>query len=168
MFSLLARLRARFRRNKNERSRDIFRYWDGTRERGADPIKILRALIGDEKFNAEVHPDLALAGDIEAMAVTMDATRKVFGLSEYSDADGRDSGLTDGETLELLNRFGEYMESLKKSTSGPLTLPAATAPSVSEASTTKPASDSGSTWEEPKPAEPAECSMPSDQLSATP
>lgn len=147
MFGLFGWLRRRPKR-------EIFRFFDGTHERSADPIKVLRSIAADHEFNPESHFDLAQAGDLEAQAVTIAAARRIFALAEFSDVDGRAAGTTDGEALGILSDFAEYVATLKKSTNGPPTLLSATESAPSAASTTNAPSGSGSTLDEPRPAAP--------------
>lgn len=154
MLGIIGRLVRFVRGRRQERNREIFRYWDGTRERGADPIKALRGMLGDERFNVETHPDLALAGDLEASEICLKTVRRVFGIEEFSEANGAEHGLTDGETLKVLFAFGEYMDTLKKNGSGQPTSRGPTVLASWEPSTTNSESDSGSISPEPRPAEP--------------
>ncbi|MCC7424822.1 MAG: hypothetical protein IT428_31510 [Planctomycetaceae bacterium] len=132
------------------RGRAIFRFWDGQRDRLADPMVIHRSLLEHGEFNWETTPALIDVDNdkisSDALRITADATRKAFGVPELIDG-----GLTETELLQLLVQFSLYLSSLKKSISPPQTSPAATAPKPSGNSTTKPASDSGSTCDASKP-----------------
>lgn len=141
-----------FKRWRMNRGRAIFRFWDGQRDRAADPLVVFRALLEHPEFDWEKTPllleidDPKISGD--ALRVTADAVRKAFGVRDLLDG-----GLTEGECTQLLIQFTAYIGALKKSTSSPPTSPDATEPKPSERSTTKPSSDSGSTCGASKPVE---------------
>jgi hypothetical protein len=106
-----------FRKRLN---RQIFRFSDGTRARYADPIAIMRAMASHPKLNLEVHLE-QLASDQpelqnDASAIVVEATREIFGVEAFSDAN-RD-GLTETETIDLLNQFLTYVDGLKKNGNG--------------------------------------------------
>ncbi len=109
-----------FRRDE----RCLFRYWDGTKQRAIDPIVAHRGVWLDEDCHlledgpislnprqqdgSAIYPiaDVVMAEDrIRNLA------RKVFGVSEWKE---NQSGLTALETDELMNRFIEFCEDLKK------------------------------------------------------
>lgn len=139
---------------KRRSRREIFRFFDGTRERSVDPIKILRAISSDPEFLPEKHFELAQEGDGEAQGITIAAARRIFGLDEFTDTNGKITGTTDGEALGILSDFAEYVSTLKKSTNGPRTLPSATESAPSAASTTNAPSGSGSISSAPRPVAP--------------
>lgn len=113
----------------------VFRYFDGIRERGIDPIVVMRNLSSHPVFNFQVHPELsnlapaegATPAEVkqtmqiaaEATKVCVEAAREVFGLKPYDSV--TDSGLTEGQALEVLDAFCEWFESLKKATAGRVT-----------------------------------------------
>lgn len=115
------------RTRRQQRRRAIFRFFDGVRERRADPLVVLRALAADPRFLLDKHPALAAAGDAESQHITVAAVRSAFAVQAYSYTarDQRESGLTDEESLELLSRFAEFLEVVKKNGSPPPTSPAA-------------------------------------------
>ena len=137
------------------RSRQIFRFWDGYCMRGADPIVVLRALLQDPQFDADIHVTAAEAGQLDARDITIAATRRALGVSAWSEST---PGLTDMETWTLLVQFLAYCESLKKSGSLFPNLPVPTEPLPSEdaasAAGTNALSDSGSTLNESNSAAP--------------
>lgn len=146
-------------RKRRERGREIFRFWDGARERGADPISVMRAIALDEVFVPEVHLDPLLLEGIpnrdaaEASQIAVEAARRIFGVQAWSDDQ---PGLTEQETLQLWLNFAEYLDGLKKNSSPNQTGPEVTetAPTVSEdESGTNTTSDSTSTLDESRPAE---------------
>lgn len=148
MFGLFGGLFKNRVARRRERQRAIFRYWDGTRERGADPAVVYRALVSHPTFDWETHPVLIDTGDKDALAITLGAIREVFGVVAWAeDNDGRSTGLTDWETIDLLIQFNWYLGGLKKSTSPTPTLPPPTEPqsSAETSNSTNVSLDSGST-----------------------
>lgn len=148
MFGLFGGLFKNRVARRRDRQRAIFRYWDGTRERGADPAVVYRAFVSHPTFNWETHPVLIDTGDKEALTITLGAIREVFGVAAWSeDGHGNSSGLTDWETIDLLIQFNHYIGGLKKSTSPTLTSPPPTVQpsSVETSNNTNALSDSGST-----------------------
>lgn len=157
---LFARIRRFFRIRRQEREREIFRFWDGVSERGIDPIRVLRAMMAHETFNAEIHVDAAIAGDPEATGICLAATRELFGVAEWREYAGEQAGLTDKETLSLMFAFAEYMDGLKKNFNGSPTSQELTEREQLERLRTKHESAFGSTSPGPKTADPPACSMP--------
>ena len=106
-----------FLRRFQNRGRRIFQYWDGSRSRRCDPMVATRLLESHEQFEWETTPKLIDAPDRkisdEAAAITADAVRLAFGISEY---DGR-AGLTEGELISLLVDFSVFLSAVKKNTS---------------------------------------------------
>lgn len=121
-FKLLASL---FRFRTTRRQRQIFAYWDGSCECTCDPIATLLAIQSHPQYDYTLHPKLVDEGDMEAISITCAAVREAFGIRAYDAASG--TGLTVGETLELLAQFCVFLESLKKSTG-----PTPTSPSPME------------------------------------
>src|SRR5690606_29518923 len=105
--------------------RNIFRYFDGVRQRAIDPVAVAIAFEEHPTFSMERHVPLALAGDPESIRITVDAARQVFSIPAWSE---RQRGLTSIETIDLVGKYVAYMESLKKSTSDSPTSSAAMAP----------------------------------------
>lgn len=157
--------------NEETPRREIFRYSDGTRERGIDPIKALRELLSQQDFALGTDPQLAETGDQEAYGRTVGAVRRVFAVAEWSEDDtGKESGTTETECMQLLKSFADYLDEIKKNISPPQTSQPATEPNVSvsqptapNASDTSSTSDSISTSPDPRPAEPVDSSGPSVQ-----
>ena len=122
----------------------IFRYFDGTRWRCADPIAVFRSLQSHPEFDLATTPKMAGVDDpkikFDAIRKCADAVRVAFGVQPLDDTG---AGLTEEECCALLVRFSQFAEGLKKSTSTQPTSPPSTASTSSEESTTKPASDSG-------------------------
>lgn len=122
----------------------IFRFFDGTRWRCADPIAVFRSLQNHPEFDLATTPQMASVDNLEvkfdAIRKCADAVRVAFGVQLLDDTG---AGLTEEECCALLVRFSEYLGGLKKSTSTQPTSPPSTASTSSGESTTKPASDSG-------------------------
>lgn len=132
------------KRKWRNRGRAIFRFWDGMRERVADPLVIHRALMAHPEFNWETTPALIDVDDdkisTDAIRVTADGVRSAFGVPSLEAG-----GLTEMELVHLLVQFTSYLADLKKSIGSPPTSPEPTGSAPSGTSTTRPASDSGST-----------------------
>lgn len=140
------------------RSRAVFRFWDGRRARRVDPFVVLRRLHEHPLFDWQHDPgaidDLLAMGRGEQVDVPMsvdeffDTTERVstvvrsaFGIPEY---DGR-AGLTEGECVKLLGDFGGYVDVVKKNTSSRAILPSRTARPHSDPCHTNNGSGCGST-----------------------
>jgi hypothetical protein len=100
-----------WRQRRREAHRDIFSYWDGQKQRRADPLKIARALDGHKTLNLQRDLPLLDAGDPEATGNVVNSVLEVFGCQAWSEST---PGLTMTEALDLLNSFCEYGEELKK------------------------------------------------------
>lgn len=140
---MLRRLINALRRKSAEADRQIFRYCCAGVWRCADPVTVLLALKEDPELLLDLHPNLALAEDLDAARICAAAARRAFGLPTIDPATG--SGVTDMEAAAVLFAFGHYMKALKKNSSSSQTLPPTSGPSSPAASTTKAASDCGST-----------------------
>ena len=132
--------------------RAIFQYWDGNAARAIDPMVAYRGLVAHPKFNAETHLALADAGDLEAIAIVVEATRDTFGVKPFRNWKGdhlgemQTEGLTETETVELLASFFAYCDSVKKNTSRSQTFPGSTVQQQSAASASAEFSTSGSVF----------------------
>lgn len=138
---MFRRLFARFRRSK----RNLFRYWDGSSWREDDPLAIQLRIETHPTCRWDVHPVAAEKGDMEAYSITMQAICDVFAVKMFSPANR--IGLTHSELMELLAKYADYIEALKKNT-GPLPTWRAPSDATSEASnstTTSATLGSGST-----------------------
>jgi hypothetical protein len=119
----------------SETERRIFRFFDGSDHRLADPLELMRKLrrhpCDFDKVEAmrkdAPNDDLADESWLELVA----AIRDVFEVKPL-DQDGR--GLTEGETYDLLNDFGEYLDTLKKNTSVNPISPPSSEPSACQGS----------------------------------
>lgn len=114
------------------RNRNIFRYYDGTRKRGIDPIHVIRSFAAHPTFNADTHIALAVAEepDYESVGICVQAVRDIFAVPPWHEKPGwfwtRQAGLTEGECLAVLMQFCEFVGALKKNTRPTPTGPAAT------------------------------------------
>lgn len=138
----------------------IFRFWDGTREVAADPLRISRGLLNVPGLNLEEDIKLAtlanpMAGKAadEAVARLVGAVQSVFGVKEFREERGKAEGLTDFECIQLLNTFGAYIGDLKKKLSPSPTSTTPTDPSA-ESPPTPTSADSTGTGAEPPTATP--------------
>lgn len=111
--------------------------------RSADPLAAARAIDHHPTFNAAKHIALLQDEDQEAMAITLGAVRDVFDVAEWSEST---PGLTQEETIDLLDRFISYLDALKKNTSRlPTTSPSTELDSSDENRPPKSTPDSPST-----------------------
>lgn len=143
---------AMFRRWRDDKHRRIYKFWDGSRTRRADPVDIFFRLQAHPVFNAAVHCKLCDEGDREATVITGAAVREVFGVDGYDPQTGR--GLTLGEQLGLLLDFYAYIDTQKKSINSSPTSPSNTEASTSPGSmdaTTSCSSGCGPACSEPIP-----------------
>lgn len=120
-------------------SRQIFRFWDGQRDRAADPLVIYRAIETDPQFNVEVDSALLEAGDSEATVRAVGAVQRAFGVKDFDHG-----GLLESEALALLVEFYEFLALLKKSTSDTPTSSAPTESAFSDPALSNTSSLSGS------------------------
>lgn len=105
------------------RKRDLFVYWDGTKTRRADPLRIsglldkhcpnylelLQAAVHDTKKDP-VGPirDEAVKKKLEAAASLAQAAFRIFDVKPLTDTEG----VTDGEALGILTMYFVFMERL--------------------------------------------------------
>jgi hypothetical protein len=131
--------------------RAIFRYWDGRRIRGVDPIAAIRDIKADPEYDEDSHPALVDIGDADAIRIMANAIRSAIHCPTFEAG-----GLTELELLAVYHQFLTYTASLKKSSSQPPTpLPSTESTSPSESPDQTPTdsssqSDSGSTLHESK------------------
>lgn len=130
-------------------NRYIFRYHDGAATRWGDPVQILTALHCDEEYQYRVHPKRVEAGDVAAVEVTLRAVRRAFGVEEWKET--TQTGLTQAETLQLLQKFSGFMVYLKKKL-GPLRLPRFSTDSTPDGSTGVTIPSSSDFWKTTTPA----------------
>lgn len=133
-----------FKRQRERRRierRDIFRYWDGTRWRYADPLTAWAQLWSDPACNLKDTLPGAMRGDLEDAAEIAALSRRVFKLDTF---DGT-SGATQLEALDVLYELLAFMGNLKKKREPSATTSAPTdSISSPETSTTPRAADSSS------------------------
>lgn len=117
--------------NYTPEQRAIFRYWNGAEEVGADPLEVYRSLVGTEETDYEADAKLADMGDAEAMTRVLKVARAAFGVDRFSEKNGQAAGLLDMEVIELIKRFGEFMQDVMKKKETSPTSPAPTASATS-------------------------------------
>jgi hypothetical protein len=146
--------------------RYIYSYFDGERIVRADPIELYRRIMSKWP---ELRTDIAVsqspskdAGQCHTRMI--ETIRELFRVKPLDPV--QRTGLTEVETIELLNHFFTFNGEVKKNSSEPPTSPTATSPpmqpptaepssaSVSVGSPTTKSSDSGSTESDPSTAEP--------------
>jgi hypothetical protein len=94
------------------RGREIFRFWDGRRQRRIDPVMVWRALLAHPRFDLERDTTLLEVGLDSAWQNTLDATREALGVLPHAEG-----GLTERETIQLCQSFCVYALELKKNSS---------------------------------------------------
>lgn len=126
--------------------RVIYHYWDGGKTVSADPMTLYRKVM---EVGPELSIDLTVANSPskdsgEAHRKAVEKVRTVFGVKGLEEG-----GLTEAESLDLLDHFMAFCEALKKNSSRSPTSPAATsattASSSAAGSPTPSSSGSGST-----------------------
>lgn len=101
-------------------ARAIFSYHDGTRQRFADPIAVMRAMLShptlvlDQHLKELASEDMRLQSD--ASAIVSQATREIFGLEPWSESNLE--ALTEMEVLDVLTDFVLFTDGLKKNGNG--------------------------------------------------
>lgn len=103
------------------KGRKLFRYFDGGKWQYRDPFALWRALFTDPNApDLEKALDAVRAGKEPETSNTLNWLAKQFGVARWNQEKG--SGLTDGEILDLLDSFGQYLDEQKKSTESTPTL----------------------------------------------
>src|SRR5579871_138908 len=100
-----------FTRKPKDADRQLFRFWDGERQRSADPFAALLAFDDHPEFDIAQHAPALDRGDKDAMRLAIDATRQVFQVKEWREDQ---PGLTQAETLALFWQFMAYNQAVKK------------------------------------------------------
>lgn len=99
-----------------QRQRQIFRFRDGRRVRGADPLVVWRALLSHTEFEITRDTELMNVPEFQiadpARRRLIAATRGAFGISDLAGG-----GLTEDETVDLFKSFCVYAAELKKNSS---------------------------------------------------
>lgn len=120
---MLRRLVQYLTASRRLRQRGLFSFWDGSRQRYADPFKVWREIASNPDLNLEEMAEDIDKGEEPATSIAIKAVCQAFGVERWSDESHR--GLTDWELLNLLGDFQGYLELLKKSGSlGPTSSPA--------------------------------------------
>lgn len=116
-----------------ESERQIFRYRVGDQEHAADPMRVFRSLAAYQGLDLEAAiTKIKLAAsdsiplDMEVYGLLVEATRSAFGVEEFSEVDGIQSGMLDCEVEQLLVEFLTYTIEVSKKNSLTQTLPAPT------------------------------------------
>lgn len=125
------------------RRRLIFKFWDGAKVRGIDPVEAAIGLHSHPQF-LHRHLSEAAKGDSEAQKLVAATACDVFGVRSFNPQ--TQTGLTVAERIELVMSFDIYLIDLKKNTVRSRTVPSSTeSMSVnSPEPTTNATSDSGS------------------------
>lgn len=132
----------------------IYRYWNGSKEVGADPLVLYRALMGQSESDIKSDGALMETGDAEALGRIVAAARKVFNVEEFHEENGEPVGLLESEVLQLLNDFASWTnETQKKMSLQTFSLPTAETSSA-DPSPTKSTSDCGCAGIAPSSSEP--------------
>jgi hypothetical protein len=101
-----------------KKERCIFKFWNGERNIGGDPLAIQRKLITFPDFNLEVDLKLLQLANEESLNAfdrLVRAARHAFKVKDFEvDEDGNESGLLDTEMIELIVDFGTFLTDVKK------------------------------------------------------
>jgi hypothetical protein len=113
------------------RSRRIFRFWDGRRIRWADPVQCWREILADGEFDIERDTALMELPDAKtanaAWVKCVAAVRRVFNVAPVESG-----GLMENECVDLFKSFCVYLHALKKNSSPlPTKSPTPTGPPIS-------------------------------------
>ena len=136
-----------FRRRKPKR--DLFHFEDGGgNKRAADPLACWRGMMNHVEYRHEVHPKQVHEGDQESLEITLRMVQDVFEVEEWGE--DTPNGLTQGEMLDLLISFIEYVSDVKKNTSLSATAPPPTESTSPESSKPTPSDSSPSTSSRPE------------------
>lgn len=122
MILMLSYLLNWVRNRQRARIREIFRYWDGQKERAIDPFVAWKAIQDDPEYLSRKHDAAIDRGDLEAQGIAVACVQKAFHVKPLADG-----GLTHAEALGLLLAFYVYLDALKKNTEPPVTSPQPTA-----------------------------------------
>lgn len=153
----------------------LFRYFDGERTVQGDPLVLFRRYASKAielgiavKLSRSIHSDAP-----KGHAETQEIIRDIFFIKKPPEGNPADCGgcLTEVETVDLLERFLEYCDGVKKNMSQTPISAAATspiiAPSPAAASPTSSISDSGSTASGPPTGPPGPSPTASESPSAS-
>src|SRR5574340_1809562 len=92
--------------------RGLFSFFDGTRTRWADPMRIWRGLLSHPKRNLEAMAPAIDAGEEPETTIFAEAVCEVFGVQRWNG----DSGLTDEEITQLVIGLQTFLQASKKNT----------------------------------------------------
>ena len=98
---------------KRKPKQAIFPYWDGFKNRLADPMVVARMLEDDPEYRGDIHPKRSDDGDIAATAIVVAATRRALDVPPFGDK----GGLTELAVMGLFVEFCNWLAALKKNTS---------------------------------------------------
>ena len=135
--------------------RVIYRYWDGKETVAADPMVLFKGIMA---AGADLFIDLkvAMSPSKDASKALDNSVRKVRGIFKVKPFE--EGGLTEAETMALLDHFLAYVDGLKKNSRTYPTSSMATSvpsgPSADGGQPTPNSSDSGSTATAPPTVEP--------------
>lgn len=102
--------------------RGLLPFFDGIRQRWADPFLVWRALYNHPVVNLEKHGAAADEGSEPETTEYIKAIVEVFGVQRWDDVTR--TGLTDWEILHLIPQLSSHLVALKKNTSpGPTSSP---------------------------------------------
>lgn len=96
------------------KDRRIFRYWDGVKERYADPIEIVRSITNIENLDIDADSIKAEQGDAESLGRILDGLRDILDIPHYTENDGEPEGLLNDEVLEVYKEFSNFVMAKKK------------------------------------------------------
>lgn len=103
--------------------RDIFTFWEGSKKRTVDPLKIWTKLWSVEDLDIEAEFKKAGAFELESTNSLIHLAREWFEIPDLSVSEKTDengvvkeeySGMTDLEVAEVLKKYVEYTNELKK------------------------------------------------------
>jgi hypothetical protein len=131
----------------NAKQRKIFRYYNGIRRVGIDPLDADIALEAVD-LDWEAQFSLLEIGDSAAAVAVVAAARKVFKVPEFTiDEDEVESGLSSVEILDLLGEFMQWRIELRN-----FTEPTPISPPSTESAGPQPATDNGTDCTSTSPA----------------
>jgi len=119
----------------SDEERQIFRFEIAGQKRAVDPVAALRKICTYGEIDIEKDfANIALSDEdknptkdeLESYNLVIEASREAFGLPAFDN----DEGFLDNEVLEILDKFLEYSDSLKKkSVTSPMSAPSMAAAS---------------------------------------
>ena len=118
------------------KERKIYKFFDGKKNRGLDPLEAELKLESVDIDWEERFVSLQ-TGDKQALVDISEAARKVFSVEPYEISDdGAESGLTTTEVFELLADFVEFKRNLTAFSDATPTSPPSTDSAVAQGATT--------------------------------